>query len=83
MIGWFGPQAWPPRSSDLTIMDFYFWGYVKQNVYKEQSDNDLELFKNEIADVIRTMPLKNIRNSYQEFRKGVVACADVGRALCE
>ncbi|GBM38319.1 hypothetical protein AVEN_158348-1 [Araneus ventricosus] len=21
--------AWPPRSPDITLLDFYFWGYVK------------------------------------------------------
>jgi hypothetical protein len=28
--GW---KQWPPRSPDLTPLDFYFWGYVKQIVY--------------------------------------------------
>lgn len=32
-IGKGGPIAWPPRSPDLTPLDFYFWGYMKQKVY--------------------------------------------------
>jgi hypothetical protein len=24
---------WPPRSPDLTPLDFYFWGYIKDKVY--------------------------------------------------
>ena len=24
---------WPPRSPDLTICDFFLWGYVKDRVY--------------------------------------------------
>lgn len=32
-IGRGGPVAWPPRSPDLTPLDYYFWGYMKQKVY--------------------------------------------------
>jgi hypothetical protein len=28
-IGRGGPINWPPRSPDLTLMDFFFWGYIK------------------------------------------------------
>ncbi|KAJ8941488.1 hypothetical protein NQ318_006174 [Aromia moschata] len=30
------PQFWPPRSSDLNPLDFYFWGELKQSVYSRQ-----------------------------------------------
>lgn len=32
-IGRGGPVAWPPRSPDLTPLDFFLWGYVKNCVY--------------------------------------------------
>lgn len=32
-IGRNGPIPWPPRSPDLTPMDFYLWGHFKQEVY--------------------------------------------------
>mgnify|MGYP006961465124 CR=1 FL=1 len=28
-IGLHGPQEWPPRSPDLTPMDFFVWGFLK------------------------------------------------------
>jgi hypothetical protein len=28
------PIAWPPRLADLTPLDFFFWGYVKNIVYQ-------------------------------------------------
>ncbi|GBO39858.1 hypothetical protein AVEN_245212-1 [Araneus ventricosus] len=31
--GYSGFQEWPPRSPDLTPMDFFLWGYLKQQVY--------------------------------------------------
>ncbi|GBM38431.1 hypothetical protein AVEN_33718-1 [Araneus ventricosus] len=33
IIGYGGFQEWPPRSPDLTPMDFFLWGYLKQQVY--------------------------------------------------
>jgi len=32
-IGRCGSILWPPRSPDLTPMDFFFWGVVKEKVY--------------------------------------------------
>ncbi|GBM07586.1 hypothetical protein AVEN_230023-1 [Araneus ventricosus] len=33
IIGYGGFQEWPPRSPDLTPMDFFLWGNLKQQVY--------------------------------------------------
>lgn len=27
---------WPSRSPDLSVLDFFFWGYLKNEVYKEE-----------------------------------------------
>ena len=31
-----GPVNWPPRSCDLTPLDFFLWGYVKAHVYMDK-----------------------------------------------
>jgi len=36
-MGTQGPLKWPPRSPDLTPLDFFLWGHVKDIVYAEQS----------------------------------------------
>lgn len=28
-----GPHLWPPRSPDLTVLDFFIWGAIKNKVY--------------------------------------------------
>ena len=33
-IGRDGPIPWPPRSPDITPLDFFLWGYVKDIVYQ-------------------------------------------------
>jgi len=32
-IGRDGPTPWPPRSPDITLLDFFLWGYVKDKVF--------------------------------------------------
>ena len=32
-IGHDGPICWPPRLTDLTLLDFCLWGYVKDHVF--------------------------------------------------
>ncbi|GFU76292.1 uncharacterized protein TNCV_527721 [Trichonephila clavipes] len=33
IISRFGPVNWPPRSCDLTPLDYFLWGYVKSVDY--------------------------------------------------
>jgi hypothetical protein len=32
-IGCQGPIAWPPWLLDLTLMDFFLWGHLKEHIY--------------------------------------------------
>ena len=39
---WFdcrGPMEWPPRSPDLTALNFYLWGHLKAMVYRVKIQN--------------------------------------------
>ncbi|GFV90669.1 transposable element Tc3 transposase [Trichonephila clavipes] len=36
LISRFGPVNWPPRSCDLTQLDYFLWGYVKSLVYADK-----------------------------------------------
>ena len=38
-IGRGGPTPWPPRSPNITPLDFFLWGYVKDRVYATQVPN--------------------------------------------
>lgn len=42
-IGTNGPVRWPPRSPDLSILDFFLWGYIQNEVYKTRYDGIAEL----------------------------------------
>lgn len=53
-IGRSGPILWPPRSPDLTVLDFFFWGFVKNIVYVEKI-RDLQHLKDRICAAIETV----------------------------
>ncbi|GFV78939.1 uncharacterized protein TNCV_4346981 [Trichonephila clavipes] len=36
LISRFGPVNWPPRSCDLTPLDYFLWGYVRSLVYADK-----------------------------------------------
>ncbi|KFM70121.1 hypothetical protein X975_02734, partial [Stegodyphus mimosarum] len=38
-IGRGSPIPWPPRSPDITPLDFFLWGFVKDNVYTRRVSN--------------------------------------------
>lgn len=38
-IGTNGPVRWPPRSPDLSVLDFFLWGYIENQIYKKQYHN--------------------------------------------
>ena len=63
MIGPDGPICWPPRSPDLTPLDF--WGYVKDRVFSTPV-NDIEL-RTRIRDVIATITGEMLTRTLQEF----------------
>ncbi|GFY35425.1 uncharacterized protein TNCV_195181 [Trichonephila clavipes] len=65
LISRFGPVNWPPRSCDLTPLDYLLWGYVKSLAYadKPQTLDHLEdNIQRVIADIRPQMLEKVIEN---------------------
>ncbi|GFW23219.1 DUF4817 domain-containing protein [Trichonephila clavipes] len=65
LISRFGPVNWPPRSCNLTPLDYFLWGYVKSLVYadKPQTLDHLEdNIRRVIADIWSQMSEKVIEN---------------------
>ncbi|GFV20718.1 probable 39S ribosomal protein L45, mitochondrial [Trichonephila clavipes] len=65
LISRFGPVNWPPRSCDLTPLDYFLWGYLKSLVYadKPQTLDHLEdNIRRVIADIQPQMLEKVIEN---------------------
>ncbi|GFV05955.1 nuclear envelope phosphatase-regulatory subunit 1 [Trichonephila clavipes] len=65
LISRFGPVNWPPRSCDLTPLDYFLWGYVKSLVYADKPQTLDQLEDNircVIADIRPQMLEKVIEN---------------------
>jgi hypothetical protein len=70
------PYPWPPRSPDLTPMDFYLWGYVKTRVYRDKMSyaNSSELV-DAIEREMRAIPVETSRKAVTEgYKNRLQAC---------
>lgn len=65
-IGRAGPVQWPARSPDLTKLDFFLWGYVKERVYREQvtTREDMMVRVRQAFESINANVLQNVNNSF-------------------
>ena len=69
-IGRGGPVQWPPRSPDLTLMDFFIWEEMKCLVYETPTDTPEEL-------VARVAEAAAFICETQSFARGHQLCINV------
>ena len=67
------PSEWPPRSPDLSICDFFLWGYLKEKVFRSRPHN-LEELKMRIREEIAAIPLEMCRRAAENFRHRLQQC---------
>jgi len=60
-----GPTLWPPRSPDITPLDFFLWGYVKDKVFSTPVPDITDL-KARIKDAFATIPEDMLENMWRE-----------------
>ncbi|KAJ4450456.1 hypothetical protein ANN_01881 [Periplaneta americana] len=61
-----GPIAWPPRSPDLTPLDFFLWSYIKDKVYATPV-RDLRDLRERIIEAIESIPEDMLQRAWQEI----------------
>uniref|UniRef100_A0A0K2SXX6 Putative LOC100569746 [Acyrthosiphon pisum] n=1 Tax=Lepeophtheirus salmonis TaxID=72036 RepID=A0A0K2SXX6_LEPSM len=64
----FLPVNWPPRSCDITPLNFFLWGYVKAKVYVDKLTT-IEALEANIDRVIREIPVKMLEHVIENWRK--------------
>lgn len=72
-IGRGGPVAWPARSPDLTPLDFYLWGYVKDDVFSIAPTNR-ENMKGRIREAFRNVRIATLQAVQQNFVRRLHLC---------
>jgi len=65
-IGRDGRTPWPPRSPDITQLDFFLWGYVKDKVFSTPVP-DITNLKARITDGFATVTEDMLENTWREI----------------
>ena len=50
-----GPYEWPARSPNLTLCDFFLWGWLKKQVYSTKRTT-LDELEGRIREVMSSIP---------------------------
>ncbi len=66
---------WPSRSPDLSVCDFFLWGYLKSRVY-ENKPKDLEEITNEIRRHTEAIPKAMLTKVYESFVQRLQNCIE-------
>lgn len=73
-IGRRGPMEWPPRSPDLTVCDYFLWGYLKEHVYRTRPATIPQLrdrITQCIGEIPRDMIAQACHSAHQRFEQCV------------
>ena len=85
-IGRGGPNdrniTWPPRSPDLTPLDFYLWGHIKSLVYVKNYEN-LAHLKNSISAAFQEVKQETVSASIKNLEKRLKLVVQNGGAHIE
>ncbi|GFW96140.1 DUF4817 domain-containing protein [Trichonephila clavipes] len=82
LISRFGPVNWPPRSCDLTPLDYFLWGYVKSLVYADKPQT-LDHLEDNIRRVIADIRLQMLKNSSKFGRPDWTTSEPAVAVLCQ
>lgn len=83
---WIGPNSplvlWPPRSPDLTPLDFFLWGILKEKVYQSRPQSVQDLRQNIIQACAEIRP-GQIKRTVKHMKKRCEKCIELNGALVE
>ncbi|CAH1989100.1 unnamed protein product [Acanthoscelides obtectus] len=74
-IGTNGPIQWPPRSPDLNPLDYFLWGYLKNQIYKRRYDN-LDALKTAVREKITQIDGRTILKTVRAVEKRAQKCIE-------
>lgn len=76
-IGRGGPINWPARSPDLTPLDYFLWGYMKNYVYREPV-NSLEQLDDRLHEALATITPQMIQGAQASLIRRARLCIQIG-----
>jgi len=69
--------AWPARSPDLSPLDFFLWGFLKEMVFRNAPSNIGQL-KNNVREAIASIDVNTLQNVIANFVVRVDKCIESG-----
>jgi len=69
-------NLWPPRSPNLTPIDFFLWGLLKGKVYKN-TPRAIEQLKDALRQEIQAVNFDTLGKVFQNLEKRIQVCLDV------
>ena len=72
-IGRGGPVHWPARSPDLTPLDYYLWGYLKDQVYRTEPTTREDM-KQRIRQACANIPQEQLVAASQSITTRMQLC---------
>ncbi|XP_070526515.1 uncharacterized protein [Cardiocondyla obscurior] len=72
-IGRGGPIAWPPRSPDLTVLDFFLWGHVK-NLVEPRRNGTVDEVREAIVAAFATISPDMVQHATRDVYRRANMC---------
>ncbi|XP_048511943.1 uncharacterized protein LOC125501088 [Athalia rosae] len=76
---WIGLRSptvpWPPRSPDMTPLDYFYWPYLKNNSYDGQTVYNLDSMQHQINEISASIPQETKRNAIHAFDDRLGFCS--------
>ena len=82
LIGRRGPLEWPPRSPDLSPLDFSVWGIVKELVYNVKIMN-MEHLRERIVNAFETFDGELCASICGSVRGRIIKCMELNGSYIE
>jgi hypothetical protein len=74
-IGRDGPIRWPPRSPDLTPLDYWLWGDLKRRVYAAKCET-IDQLKQRITDQVNEITAEIRLSALADFLRRLQVCIE-------
>ena len=81
-VGRGGPTAWPPGSPDLTPLEFFAWGFIKDAVYRRKV-RDLTDLRQRIIEAVELITPHVLINTWQGLEYRLDICRATAGAHIE
>jgi transposase len=72
-IGRSGPIPWPARSPDLSPLDFFLWGYVRERVFVT-APRDIDDLKERVRSTLSAVKRSTLKKVLREFTNRLGYC---------